>query len=825
MQPTSSPMTQGYMDYKNQQPTLFKNLGKQLSNQNMLTGDKADLNYVYGKQGNQQPAGILKRNPTVATAKLAAENPSAYNNYLASQQRQNDNITKIDKLANEVMSKKQNLQTKKDALSDLQMINANNALDYKNKMKDKMEMMRSYKPMAHSPQTFDNKHNIVNPIIYNQMDDNEMDEANDLLNGYANTHGIHHMNSPLKRISNSIRSHQRINTYPDEDHSLLYHQPIPVPNPMPSLPTYPAYAHPIQPAYVDPYMSPLHHGYRHNPHDVDLRISVEKQNLLLDSLHKRLDTINQQPQPFYKDRSPVRSRGSSREYERKLREIEKDNEFKLALMRQQQQLEYMTKIKPKEEEKQMIPPQMLQSYFMQMMNPFSQGFFPMDMYSGGGFGGGGYGGGYPPQYPPPGYDPYGGGGGYGYPPPYPQQQKSKKKPKAATPAGDDEDEPEEDPTPKKASKKPGKVDTKKAGKQPPKSSMKKTSKIPAPVEDPEDDGEDDEEAQKQKQDLARSRLRTTLWTLAVPGLLWKVAHENFAKVKQQTVKKHITDLVECLGKIQTWITAKCNNNITGIVTEKKTCDIVQDPRTKKFPANIQDNLRLLQMKVKGFLDALNQAIVPGGIEDDILIQLAGISSEDSIVPSKYLAQFEMNRLEFNKFGRITRVKKEQANMIIIGTVIIKILINDIFWTDTILKVVQYDPKKPTKTSELIKQNLMVIASVLYQIAMDYERDKVQMITEKRVEVDPKYQVLPVPPIITFQPAGYELPSRQEDDILFGLYNKTDLVQFFDPKRSIEVTNLRTLFAEVAEKLTNMVWAKQDVLPDRSGAPRKPTMKA
>ena len=85
--------------------------------------------------------------------------------------------------------------------------------------------------------------------------------------------------------------------------------------------------------------------------DVNLRLSLEKQNMLLKNLSKQID--NNSSSLTKRDES--RSKLDSRDYNRKIREIEKDNEIKMALMKQQQQIELLTNIKSKEQEPKASP--------------------------------------------------------------------------------------------------------------------------------------------------------------------------------------------------------------------------------------------------------------------------------------------------------------------------------------------------------------------------------------------------------------------------------------------------------------------------------------
>ena len=73
--------------------------------------------------------------------------------------------------------------------------------------------------------------------------------------------------------------------------------------------------------------------------------------MLLKNLSKQIDNNSSS----LTKRNESRSKLDSRDYNRKIREIEKDNDIKMALMKQQQQLELLTNIKSKEQEPKASP--------------------------------------------------------------------------------------------------------------------------------------------------------------------------------------------------------------------------------------------------------------------------------------------------------------------------------------------------------------------------------------------------------------------------------------------------------------------------------------
>ena len=165
-----------------------------------------------------------------------------------------------------------------------------------------------------------------------QLNDESLDSANFLLDEYVQSSGINRLRnsnvSSLQHLASNITSPKKINAsngiyVPNfNQNPYQYGYPMPIPQ---------------QPLAAD---------------DVNLRLSLEKQNMLLKNLSKQMDNASSYPK-----RKEQRS-SDSRDYERKIKEIEKDNEIKMELMKHQQQLELLTNIKSKEQEKssQLIDP-------------------------------------------------------------------------------------------------------------------------------------------------------------------------------------------------------------------------------------------------------------------------------------------------------------------------------------------------------------------------------------------------------------------------------------------------------------------------------------
>ena len=171
-----------------------------------------------------------------------------------------------------------------------------------------------------------NKKLIVDPL--EQLNDESLDSANFLLDEYvqsSSSSGIDRQRnsnvSSLQNLASNVTSPKKVNALngiyvPNfNQNPYQYGYPMPIPQ---------------QPLAAD---------------DVNLRLSLEKQNMLLKNLSKQMNNASSYPKRKEQHSS------DSRDYERKIKEIEKDNEIKMALMKHEQQLELLINMKSKEQEK------------------------------------------------------------------------------------------------------------------------------------------------------------------------------------------------------------------------------------------------------------------------------------------------------------------------------------------------------------------------------------------------------------------------------------------------------------------------------------------
>jgi len=207
---------------------------------------------------------------------------------------------------------------------------------------------------------------------------------------------------------------------------------------------------------------------------------------------------------------------------------------------------------------------------------------------------------------------------------------------------------------------------------------------------------------------------------------------------------------------------------------------------------------------------MKQAVTTKLLDDDIIGCLASVSGEGSCIPSGFISEFEIQRLEFNKYGRLKRVIPIKNQMLIASLMLLRILIYKI-----LLRAWEHCKVKPT---ELIKTNMICLCSVIYAIVMEYLRNNLKKMPNNQTHImDPAMKIESIEPLVPVEALGQDIEPElwevNSNEIINGLLPKEHLSTFFQTSSKwVEPSTNELLdFIEVLSKtvMTKAAQTKQD----------------
>lgn len=230
------------------------------------------------------------------------------------------------------------------------------------------------------------------------------------------------------------------------------------------------------------------------------------------------------------------------------------------------------------------------------------------------------------------------------------------------------------------------------------------------------------------------------------------------------------------------------------ITDKKK--IMEDEMAKRV-VNVKNQVRKL---FKTLVDNFNGKDIPVAQIDF----LGTLIHDFEFLPQNFLFQFEINRLEYTSFGALSKMNQTKSHMVILTLIILRVYVFRMVlkpWTD--FKVV--------KKKELLSRNCYVVGSIMYEILMDYIKDRNFKIGQNQAHLPIEYKNMPRPlgPLITDRfelpedPAEVRALRQLEEPVILGLEKREDLKAVIEDDKQF-VQEMSDYLEEFADSIYDMV---------------------
>jgi len=240
---------------------------------------------------------------------------------------------------------------------------------------------------------------------------------------------------------------------------------------------------------------------------------------------------------------------------------------------------------------------------------------------------------------------------------------------------------------------------------------------------------------------ARNCLKKILWTMVYPVLLENDIVRKILARKNQQLKGLLDTQSEALRGLTGWVFDLCEGSFNNLLRDQSlSYDFVElDPTQETLSVQIKSTrAKLVQHKLTSLFEemALNMRAQPMSPVD--LEYLANISLKEIYAQSNIFSNFEVMRLEFNTYGRITNISKDQSQMIITVNLLIRILVYKL-----ILGVRGWYQENLSDQALL---NFKVLGSVLYRLVysvwdrkvpiVNFQPSRLPLMTTRPLIIDP-----------------------------------------------------------------------------------------
>jgi len=186
--------------------------------------------------------------------------------------------------------------------------------------------------------------------------------------------------------------------------------------------------------------------------------------------------------------------------------------------------------------------------------------------------------------------------------------------------------------------------------------------------------------------------------------------------------------------------------------------------------------------------------------------MASLSEDSGVLPSNFMFDFEVKRLQFTHYATLKMMTPQKSKMIIGCFMLLRILVHKIIlrpWT-----VLPGISKGSVKMN-----NLITIASILYHIVLDFYRGSVATHANNQAHLPVELKIKPksVPLPATDEPVEVDedkVVNKKEDkpkeaEPISGLYRKDELKACFVERKKL-YDQLKALVDGWLEQMYNLV---------------------
>lgn len=176
----------------------------------------------------------------------------------------------------------------------------------------------------------------------------------------------------------------------------------------------------------------------------------------------------------------------------------------------------------------------------------------------------------------------------------------------------------------------------------------------------------------------RSRFRALVWAILFPVFAFNAINKRKGQLKRDYLQEMGSSIKYFTKVAAVWV---LNH------TKEPILSILQDPNldfditgrdhwySKGVPSAINTKILKIQIRLKGFITGLIEGTTHKNLSQPLIFFLEKFINNGAFIPDQYLVPYERARLNFDKFGALTKQDEEKKGMILAFFFITRILIS------------------------------------------------------------------------------------------------------------------------------------------------------
>ena len=176
----------------------------------------------------------------------------------------------------------------------------------------------------------------------------------------------------------------------------------------------------------------------------------------------------------------------------------------------------------------------------------------------------------------------------------------------------------------------------------------------------------------------RSRFRALVWAILFPVFAFNAINKRKGQLKRDYLGETTSSIKHFTKVAAIWVLN---------YTKEPILSILQDPSldfdvtgkdhwySKGAPKAINTKMLKIQIRLKGFISGLIEGTTHKNLSQPLIFFLEKFINNGSFVPDQYLVPYERARLNFDKFGALTKQDDEKKGMMLAFFFITRILIS------------------------------------------------------------------------------------------------------------------------------------------------------
>jgi hypothetical protein len=266
---------------------------------------------------------------------------------------------------------------------------------------------------------------------------------------------------------------------------------------------------------------------------------------------------------------------------------------------------------------------------------------------------------------------------------------------------------------------------------------------------------------------ARKRLRIYLFSMVMFHFIKKtvVKPEHLFKNRVLGMQKLQEEIVSNTAKLGKIIWDLVKKPLEAICKDKENYNL--DPYKTQ---DLSKRVTLVGKKIGAMLYPIHERY-PLFATEEFMNFYKDLTRNKAHLPNMCFSQFELDRLAFSKTGRLINMTLERTEMIVGCLVVVRIFIFKI--------ILRAHFHLKISLTDHLRQNLLVVASILYDIAMDYFRELNSPIPNNDGHIENDLKPVPeermVPEVLLEYPPEVFKPNPKQ--VINGMLDANDTFEF------------------------------------------------